>query len=151
MRETGYVASANGPAEDTESYYKRTPAPGARSVAYEETGNARGRSRPLVTRGQQEYDSIPDGAHDEPQTEEEAGWLSREAVRRDRASKASSRLPLVILLVVGGLVLGISGMTAGIVVLVWSTSGSEPPPPPPVEQPDEPETWQGLRVKKGLR
>lgn len=150
MRETGYVAATDGPAEDTESYYKRTPAPGARAVRYEEVEGARTRPR-TIGLNQGEYDSIPDGAHDDAQSDDESGWLRRDQVNRNQNAKAGSRLPIVILLVVGGLVLGISGMTAGIVVLVWSSTGSEPPPPPPVEQPAEPETWQGLRVKKGLR
>jgi hypothetical protein len=126
VRESDYVGTTRGPDQDTESYYKRTPAPGSRT---------------------QEWRDAPEGPKDH-ESDGEPGWISRSAVHGTRASEPTFKVPWLALLFGAGVLTSLSIIVVGVLLLLFTSAGGTPPAPA-VEE--EPESWQGLRVKKGLR
>lgn len=136
VRESSYVADTAGPPQDTESYYKHTPAPAGRAA------------RPLDD--SPTFDTlVSEDAPPDPNADPDTGWIRREALRQKNASNAGFNVPWLAISLAAGLAIAIVGMTGVIAVLAWNGSGD--PPSAAAADPADPETWQGLRVKKGLR
>lgn len=134
--ETGYVTTHQGPAEDTESFTRdldRTPAPGERMFVE--------RTR-----------SVGD-----EHTLDDTGWIQRTS-SEGKSGYSSSITPQRAILVIGALLIGAFSITTGGILVLLGTGQVGDPTPVVVEpMPDEPTpdaddpTWQGLKVKKGLR
>lgn len=134
VRETNYLDADFGPEEDTESYYKRTPA-GAERMVFQ---------APAVRKQAVDENRIP--------------RKKSSADGHSDADAASTRMRLAIL---GGI--GLVGFAAiGVFVVAAMLLVSSPtelqvaetppaPPAPETTKPKEEGKWEGLRVKKGLR
>ncbi len=125
VTETAYVPTTDGPARDTEAFYKGTPAPGERVLEYGEARDAPGKS------------ATPDR-------------IPRDRMGRSIApvetEKKRSMLPAVALAAGLFCLLGIGALAAA----MWARSSPAPIAPVSVE-PEQEKQWEGLKVKKGLR
>ena len=124
VSETGYVSTTDGPASDTESYYKATPAPGQRV----------------------EWRDGPPAARASAKTPMRLSFRSREP---NSGEKRSIAIPWMWIGAGAGILGLFAVMTAlgGLVVWGLYPSGDADDS----EQTQDDETWEGLKVKKGLR
>ncbi|MCB9673509.1 MAG: hypothetical protein H6737_00240 [Alphaproteobacteria bacterium] len=121
VTETGYVAATKGPASDTETYYKATPAPGDWREDH----------------GPPTQSSF---------TSKEPERLALRGKSKGGGSGEGRSIPWL-WIGAGVLAIGFIG-SVSVLVAIYALMSN----PTPDEQPQEDEkTWEGLKVKKGLR
>ena len=125
VSETGYVSTTDGPASDTESYYKATPAPGQRV----------------------EWRDGPPAERTSAKTPLRLSFRSRSPESDERGGIA---IPWMWIGAGAGLLGLFAVMTALGGLVVWGLSPSDDASEDS-EQTQDDKTWEGLKVKKGLR
>ena len=130
VTETAYVQTSDGPGEDTETFYKRTPAPGQR---FDERLN--------------QTQAPPSTAASV--TPERLSLRRSKSAEPTPATRTTPERPMWIGAALAAGVAGLLGLLAlaAVFAYLWGGQGTSDLD----AAPEDDSTWEGLKVKKGLR
>lgn len=129
VKESEYVSTTDGPEDDTDIFYKRTPAPGVREVCIDT--------------------ALPEAPRERRSDEDRPRWLKRSssAVEMNATEAGAEEAKPNALLWIGAAV----GFLLLIVVITLIAVSLKGPAPGPEVVPNDVTDFEGVRVKKGLR
>ncbi|MEZ4322007.1 MAG: hypothetical protein R3F61_31335 [Myxococcota bacterium] len=139
VTETGYVSTTDGPAQDTAAYYKATPAPGIRSDWREPPPS------PVPTK--EEPQRLSRSQLTDSRDPTKPGAVAANPAKPSTTPTEAGGFPWVWVAAAVGALSFFGVLTVVVVVYALMTGGGDTAP----AEVEQEKTWEGLKVKKGLR